>query len=234
MVAYGAQSEVGKLKVVLVHRPGEELLMVSRRAPELHLFRERPRLDVAAREFDELVDALKGLGVKVVNVSGWRDANQVFVRDAAVVTRAGAVLANFGARVRRGEEEVVAEELKRLGVPVASKVRNPGHFEFGDLLFLGPDAVLLGLSERSDERGARQVAALLRRLGAVRRCYVTRVLPPAVHLDMAVNLASEQLAALYPRAVGRAAEEALRAEGYEVVRVPDCLLYTSPSPRDRG
>ena len=209
------------MRVVLVHRPGEELLTISRDAPELHLFRERPRLDAAVREFDELVDALKSLGVEVVNVNRWRDANQVFVRDAAVVTKAGAILANFGARVRQGEEEVVAGELKRLGVPVVSRVKSPGHFEFGDLLFLRPDAVLLGLSRRSDGCGARQVAALLRRFGAVRRCYVTEVLPPAVHLDMAVNLASEQLAALYPGAVDGAAEEALRAEGYEVVQVPE-------------
>jgi len=220
MITYGAQSEVGALKRVLLHRPGAELLLVDPETPEHFLFKERPNVRVAIKEFEELLEILREFKVDIEVFNEWNDANQVFVRDTAVVTDKGAILANFKARVRQGEEEIVAKKLRDLGVPLIHQVREPGHFEFGDILFLKPDVVILGLSNRSDREGIHQLVKVMKSLGILRKHYIVRVRRPAIHLDMALNLVSPGLAAIYDAVLESSIVDILKGEGYEVISIP--------------
>jgi len=221
MVTYGAQSEVGTLRKVLLHKPGAELLLVDPEAPEHFLFKDRPNAVLAIKEFEELVEVFKSFKVDVEVFNEWNDANQVFVRDAAVVTDKGVILANFKARVRRGEEMIVAKVLEGLGIPIIHRMREPGHFEFGDMLFLKPDVVVLGLSNRSDKEGIRQLVKVMKDLGILNKYYVVRVKRPAIHLDMALNIASQDLAAVYDAVLENSVIDILKNEEYEVLSVPE-------------
>ena len=220
MITYGAQSEIGTLRKVLVHKPGAELLMVDPEAPEHFLFKDRPNIILAIKEFEELVETFRSFKVDVEIFNEWNDANQVFVRDTAVITDKGAILANFKARVRQGEERVVAKKLRDIHIPIMYQIKEPGHFEFGDLIFLKPDVVVLGLSNRSDKIGIRQLVNIMRQSGILSRYYVVRVRRPAIHLDMALNIASQDLAAVYNTVLENSIIDILRNEGYEVVSVP--------------
>ncbi|MEG1350924.1 MAG: arginine deiminase [Bacilli bacterium] len=59
-------SEIGKLKKVLVHRPGKELLNLTPDSLQRLLFDDIPYLDIAIKEHDYFTKILKDNGVEVV------------------------------------------------------------------------------------------------------------------------------------------------------------------------
>ena len=59
-------SEIGPLKKVMLHRPGEELLNLPPRDLARLLFDDVPFLPEAQREHDAFADALRAEGVEVV------------------------------------------------------------------------------------------------------------------------------------------------------------------------
>src|SRR5712691_9430159 len=59
---YGVDSEVGRLRTVLVHRPGAELRRVTPRHARGLLFAGPPWAERAQEEHDIFADALRGQG----------------------------------------------------------------------------------------------------------------------------------------------------------------------------
>ncbi len=59
-------SEIGKLNKVCLHRPGDELLLLTPNTLEELLFDDIPFLEVAQAEHDEFADILRGEGTEVV------------------------------------------------------------------------------------------------------------------------------------------------------------------------
>lgn len=62
----GADSEVGRLRTVIVHRPGAELKRVTPRDAERLLFAGLPWADRARQEHDAFTQVLRGHGVQVL------------------------------------------------------------------------------------------------------------------------------------------------------------------------
>jgi N-dimethylarginine dimethylaminohydrolase len=117
---------------------------------------------------------LAGLGVEVLvhDLAEVRDRplyNGVFVRDQYLMTPEGAVVARMGSTVRAGEERFAAAELARAGVPLLATVRGTACFEGADALWITGDTLLVGVGNRTDEAGARQVARLATDLGCTTR-----------------------------------------------------------------
>lgn len=87
--------------------------------------------------------------------------DSVFVEDAAVALGRTGVLARSGAPERRDEvEDVRAALLLAGGIRRLEAIRKPGTLDGGDVLALGR-RVFVGLSERTDREGARQLAEIL-------------------------------------------------------------------------
>ena len=63
---YGVDSEVGRLRTVLVHRPGAELRRVTPQHARGLLFAAPPWAERAAQEHDTFADALRGQDVAVL------------------------------------------------------------------------------------------------------------------------------------------------------------------------
>ncbi len=61
-------SEIGKLKIVLLHRPGDELANLSPDLLERLLFDDTPDLAVAQKEHDAFAKVFKDLGVEVLYI----------------------------------------------------------------------------------------------------------------------------------------------------------------------
>lgn len=59
-------SEIGKLKKVMLHRPGDELLLLTPNSLEELLFDDIPYLKNAQAEHDEFAEILRGQGVEVL------------------------------------------------------------------------------------------------------------------------------------------------------------------------
>jgi arginine deiminase len=66
---YGVRSEVGQLRTVLLHRPGNELRRLTPRNNDALLFDGIPWVDRAQEEHDAFAEALRGRGVDVLYLS---------------------------------------------------------------------------------------------------------------------------------------------------------------------
>lgn len=69
MMEYKVYSEIGKLKTVLLHRPGYELENLTPNLLEKLLFDDIPYLKIAQNEHDAFADALRKEGVEVVYIT---------------------------------------------------------------------------------------------------------------------------------------------------------------------
>jgi dimethylargininase len=99
--------------------------------------------------------------VKLQELAG--HPNSVFARDAGLVTPHGYIKLRMGLRTRRGEEDWMASTLSSLGLPCAGKIEKPGTVEGGDVILAG-DVAFVGLSERTNRSGVRQLSRLLMRM----------------------------------------------------------------------
>src|SRR6476620_2783680 len=65
----GVRSEVGRLRTVLLHRPGNELRRLTPRNNDAVLFDGLPGVDRAQDEHDAFAEALRSHGVEVLYLS---------------------------------------------------------------------------------------------------------------------------------------------------------------------
>ena len=66
IITPGVRSEVGRLRTVLLHRPGNELRRLTPRNNDALLFDGLPWVDRAQQEHDAFADVLRGRGVEVL------------------------------------------------------------------------------------------------------------------------------------------------------------------------
>lgn len=101
---FGSNSEVGTLRVVILHRPGPELQRLTPRNNDALLFDGLPWVAKAQREHDAFADVLRSRGVEVLLL-------------ADLLTEA---LAHSGAARMHGISAAV--DARRLGVPLAQEL----------------------------------------------------------------------------------------------------------------
>ena len=75
---YGAQTEFGKLKRVLMHRPGRELEQVTVETEKAYNFRRAVAIATFQGEYDALVESISPRWSVTMNVRSW-----LIVRDGA-------------------------------------------------------------------------------------------------------------------------------------------------------
>lgn len=122
-----------------------------------------PTYEGVAREHRAYVAALTQAGV-TVDILPALEAfpDSVFVEDPALVFPEGAILLRPGAPSRRGEAEALAPDLTaRFDDTLAL---DAGFADGGDVLNLG-ERLLIGVSARTDEEGARRLVQLLAKIG---------------------------------------------------------------------
>lgn len=159
--------------------------------------RGAPTFEGIARELDGYVAALREAGVEVDVLPPLEDfPDAIFVEDPALVFTEGAIVLRPGAPTRRGEAAALAPELRRRFPRVLEL--GEGAVDGGDVM-VTPDAVLIGLSARTDEAGARALERLLGELGRPGRIVATpddvlHFKTDASLLDDQTILATERLA----------------------------------------
>ena len=178
---WGCDNDVGRLRVVLMHRPGAELDVVdpSKRIESIGSFGDPergwywqsdtvPPVSEMQAQHDALVKALRDEGVEVVFVEGetGERLKTCYTRDSAIAVKGGAIVTRLGPRIRRGEELGVTRALARLGVPILRTVHGTGLMEGGSFAWLNSKTAVAGRTVRVNEEGARQVEEVLRAQGA--------------------------------------------------------------------
>jgi len=217
---WGVSSECGRLRAVLLHRPGRELdEIVDYDAAQM---RSDLSPTLARIQLDALADAYRAHGVAVHLVERGRPdkPNAMFVRDLMLMTAEGAIVTRPASTVRAGEERVVAETLARLGVPILMTVHGRGTFEGADVVWVDRDLCILAEGLRTNREGADQVERMLREIGV--RDVVRVGLPyGAMHLDGLLGILDRDLATVWPRRTPYAAVVALRERGFRLIEVED-------------
>ncbi|MDI7274957.1 MAG: arginine deiminase family protein [Anaerolineae bacterium] len=215
---WGCSSEVGRLRAVLLHRPGPELESVD--DPPEWLFAERMDLERARAQHDALADLYRANGVRVYYIEEVPPdkPNALFARDLVAMTPEGAIVARMGTSVRRGEERYAAEALARLGVPIVRTITGTATFEGADLMWANRDLAFVSISRRTNLEGAEMVAAELRRMGVGEVVFV-HVPYAEGHLDGFMNFVTRDTAIVFPVQVPYTVVDALRRHGYRIIEV---------------
>ncbi len=148
-----------------------------------------PHFERVLAEHDAYIDALEKAGVQVqVLPADDAFADSVFVEDPALVFAEGAIVLRPGAASRLGEtqglESVLAANFSQVLTLSAG-----GFAEGGDMLTT-PDAVMIGLSSRTDIAGARSVVRCLEQLG--RKGRIVETPPGILHFKTDCSLLDEE------------------------------------------
>ncbi len=176
---WGCTNDVGRLRVILMHRPGDEMNIVdTSKRLDNNAFgdvqvgwywrgTEGPDLAAMQAQHDAYTDVLRAEGVEVVYLDeiGESRMKTCYTRDSCVAVGGGAIVTRLGPRMRRGEERGVARTLARLGCPILRTISGAGVFEGGSFAWLNKKTAVVGLSSRVNEEGARQVEEVLRSQG---------------------------------------------------------------------
>lgn len=182
---WGVHNDVGTLRMVAVHRPGDEINLMDpdKYDPsiaalidddEQWYWRDRsgPDLRLMQKQHDGLIEVLDQYGVEVVHVDGSpTDPKAVFTRDQAITVNGGAIICRMGpvgkdpGYGRRGEEAFISRTIASLGMPILHTVHGTGLMEGGSFSFLNGETAVVGMGYRQNEAGTRQVENVLAEQG---------------------------------------------------------------------
>jgi N-dimethylarginine dimethylaminohydrolase len=222
---YGAHSSTAPLRDALVKRPGHPFGRAF--DDPAHGFLRPVDLEQAQREHDGLVAALDGLGVRVhvlddaAGTGPDTDPDLVYVFDPLLVIDAGAVPLRPGKPNRAGEPAILEEWFAGRGVPTAGRIEAPGTVEGGDTVWLRDELFVIGRTLRTNDAGARQLAAIVG--GDVRIVDLPYWRGPAelVHLMSVISPVSDDLAVVFLPLLPAALHGWLLELGIRLVEVPE-------------
>jgi dimethylargininase len=220
---YGGQSMIAPLRRVIVRRPTAAFGAAD---PEQWHYTARPDLAAAQAEHDALTAIVRASGAEVIEHDEDlpEHADSIFVFDPALITDRGAVLLRMGKELRRGEEHAQGRLFARLGVPVLGALHGDACAESGDMFWLDPQTLVVGIGFRTNAAGVAQLRALLAPGGV---SVVTYDLPyftgPAacLHLLSLISLVDQRLAVVYLPLLPVALWQTLVDRGFTLIDVPE-------------
>jgi N-dimethylarginine dimethylaminohydrolase len=211
--SWGANTEVGRLRMVMLHRPGEEMKSVQ---PPLERWRytEMPNLEEMQRHHENLVKAFRDEDVEVVirrpeNNRPPRLVKSIYTRDPSFAIKGSVVVGRMYDALRRGEELPTMQTLADLGCPV-HVVHGAGIIEGGSVMWLDSEHLAIGLSHRVNEEGARQVADIVKTASPEVDVKVTPIMDG--HIDGFICMLDKHLAAVAQKGLPYSFREFLRDE----------------------
>jgi len=178
--SWGCRNDVGRLRAVLMHRPGEELKTVdpAKKIEELGAYGDPetgwywrgatpPDLPAMQAQHDKLVQVLEENQVRVVMLDQCAEGRMksCYTRDVVVAVDGGAIVCRLGPRVRRGEEQPATRTLAKLGMPILRTIHGTGIMEGGSFAWLNEETAVIGISSRVNHEAADQFEEVLNRQG---------------------------------------------------------------------
>ncbi|MDP8003009.1 MAG: dimethylarginine dimethylaminohydrolase family protein [Caldisphaera sp.] len=213
-------SEVGKLREVMMHVPGKELELVNDKNYNKYLF-SAPNIDKEEfkKEIIDLIDLYKKEGVKVNLVQGLEDKpNAVYSRDSFLMTPKGAIISNFKYDVRKGEELEYEKALRELNYNIIKKMQGVEIFEGGNALILNSETALVGIGERNNKNGVEAFVSLMQSMG-FKNILEIQTPMSKIHIDEYVSQVNEDtiitIRQLFPWDIA----DQLRKLGFNIITV---------------
>jgi len=166
-------------------------------------------------------DALERCGLSLTRLAeDPRYPDSTFVEDTAILTPRRAILTRPGASSRAGEVAAIREPLSAFYQDF-ERIAEPGHLDGGDVC----DAdghFLIGISDRTNEEGARQLAAILEKYGYPSSFVDIRAIDGILHLKSGVAyLGNRRILAI------DSLSHHPSLQGFEVTRVDPLEAYAA-------
>lgn len=141
----------------------------------------KPDYHVAMRQHAAYCEALQSCGLDLIRLPpDERHPDSTFVEDSAIVTSRGAVIMRPGAPSRLSEIDDIRRELVK-HYPELSTIEAPGTVDGGDVCEAGGH-FFIGISRRTNEAGAAQLALTLESFGYSSSLIDIRGLSNILHL----------------------------------------------------
>ncbi|HWQ57789.1 MAG TPA: arginine deiminase family protein [Clostridia bacterium] len=219
---WSVDSEIGKLRAVLMRRPGKEIDNITL-PPALVSMHDTLNPDAMRREFDAIKKMYEDNGVKVYLIDD-EDVrldcpNNVFCRDLVNGSPNGAIISRMGISVRSPEAAAAAKTLGKIGVPIAKTINANGTFEGACLIWVDKETVIIGHGTRSNDEGCRQVVDELRNQGVKNFIWV-EIPRNGVHLDGFIGVADIDVVLLFPSITPNNVYDEFKKRGFRIVEIP--------------
>ena len=180
-----------------------------------------PNLKKTIEQHEAYCAALEHCGLRITRL----EADQAhpystFVEDVAVLTRDAAVLTRPGAKTRAGEVQAIREPLEKFFKTI-HEITSPGTLDGGDICEAG-NHFFIGISRRTNESGAKQLAGFLAQSGYSSSVVDIRAMKSILHLKSGIACIAE-------RQIVVMEEMAERPEfcGYDLIRVAPEEAYAA-------
>ena len=232
---WGCDNDVGRIRTVLVHRPGAEFEVIdpSKSIEETGGFGDLeagwywqsekiPPLAEMQAQHDGLVRVLEDHGIEVIRLEGVSDGRfkSCYTRDSSFAVKGGAIVARLAPRLRHGEERAVTRTLANAGVPILATVAGTGMMEGGSFAWLNAKTAVVGRGIRVNDEAISQVADVLRRQGA--ELLVVDLPGYSIHIDGHFMMVDVDLALVDPTGLSYSFLETLKDLGIRTVEItPD-------------
>ncbi len=117
----------------------------------------------ACADYDRFAAILAeaGAGIDYLPARLGLTLDSLYVRDAAIITPGGIVLANMGKAARAGEPEATGAACQALGLSVAGRITGDGRLEGGDLVWFDEATCAVARGYRTNGEGIAQLGAIL-------------------------------------------------------------------------
>ena len=146
----------------------------------------KPNYELALEQHEAYCHALEDCGLTLTRLAADdRYPDSTFVEDTAVLTERGAVITRPGAASRASEIEEIKSVLLD-EYPRVSEISAPGTLDGGDVCEAGNN-FFIGVSHRTNEHGATQLAAFLGRFGYNSTLIDIRGLSNILHLKSGLS-----------------------------------------------
>ena len=209
--AWGVDNDIGRMRAVLVHRPGPEMDVIdpTKRIESIGSYGDveagwyfqsdsLPKISEMQAQHDALVAALRAEGVEVYEVEGVTGGRlkSCYTRDPLIMVKGGAIVCRMGARIRRGEELAITRTLARIGIPILRTLSGLALMEGGSFAWINSRTAVIGCGVRVNREGAAQIGEVLQRQGV--ELIVIDLVGYDIHIDGSFLMVDRDLALIDP------------------------------------
>ena len=209
---WGCDNDVGQIRTVLMHRPGDEFNIIDRtmtiaetggfgdvKAGWYWQSEVIPELAELQAQHDGLAAALRAEGAEVIYLDGVTDGRfkSVYTRDSCIAVRGGAIVTRLAPRMRHGEELIVTRALAKAGMPILRTLHGRAMAEGGSFAWLNSKTAVIGRGIRQNDAGIAQISEVLAHLGV--ELLVVDLRGYDIHLDGHFLMLAPDLALIWAR-----------------------------------
>ena len=214
---WSVTSEIGKLRAVMVHRPGKEIENIK--DPEAIYFRDFIDAEKARWEHDQLVNVYREHGVQVYNIAETDPGcpNAMYCHDLILGTPEGVIITRPGIEIRHKEVKFAAQKAAEIGIPIVKTIHGNGIFDGACATWVDKETVIVGTGSRCNQAGLKQVSDTFQEMG-VKNIITLSIARNQNHLDGFLSIVDQRVAVPYitPDII----YEELGKRGFEFVEIP--------------